>query len=579
MPLIIASAPLIILPGTLFFYDVTPKVAVILLGTAIALLFFRQNTQAVSNLLQARSGRWLAGLLLAQICSLVLSTILSAHPTLSIGGTNWRRWGLITQIAVVVLTLLLAAHSTASKVLTRRVLAAASVAGCIAAAYAILQYFGWDPLLDRATYEAGEGALQIVRPPGTMGHAAYLGTFLPFAFFAAAASSSWRRSLRWIACGLIAAGIVVSGTRAALLGLGVGLLMLMLMNRQHWRFALATSVCAALALAVFLVSPGGERLRARVQWAAEDLRGGARLWLWRDSLRFASAHPLLGNGPETFSADFGAYQSVELSMAYPDFYHESPHNILLDVYASQGLPGLAVLIAITALGFLAAKSSPVLAAGLLAVVVSLQFTAFTAVTALAFYTLVALIAATAVRNDETSVKRPWISAPVLAATVLTIAAVRLIVADRHLESVKVAFDQGRPAQGREAYEQCLRWALPGGSPDLYYSRRAAAAGHYQEAARAAIRATETAEDPQNAFYSLASIYAALNDTGGVERSLVSAIRLSPNWYKPHWTLAQVYEKLGRVADASREAAIAADLAGGKHPEVVETLTRINSLDK
>ena len=89
----------------------------------------------------------------------------------------------------------------------------------------------------------------------------------------------------------------------------------------------------------FYFSPAGLKLRARGQWELEDLRGGARLLLWRDSLRMARERSLLGFGPDTFGVEFPRYQSVELSRAYPDFYHESPHNIFLDALVSQGVPG------------------------------------------------------------------------------------------------------------------------------------------------------------------------------------------------------------------------------------------------
>ena len=44
-----------------------------------------------------------------------------------------------------------------------------------------------------------------------------------------------------------------------------------------------------------------------------------------------------------------------LSQAYPDFYHESPHNILLDALTAQGVVGFLALAALIALGFHAAR--------------------------------------------------------------------------------------------------------------------------------------------------------------------------------------------------------------------------------
>ena len=65
--------------------------------------------------------------------------------------------------------------------------AALSVSGLAAGLYATLQYFGADPLLPQAAYQAGEGPFRIVRPPATLGHSDYLGVFLLWAAFAGVA--------------------------------------------------------------------------------------------------------------------------------------------------------------------------------------------------------------------------------------------------------------------------------------------------------------------------------------------------------------------------------------------------------
>src|SRR5207302_213067 len=132
----------------------------------------------------------------------------------------------------------------------------------------------------------------------------------------------------------------------------------------------------------------GWQLRSRTRWFIEDPWGGSRLMLWRDSLHMAGSRLALGNGPEVFTAAFPAFESKALAEAYPDFSHESPHNIFLDVFVSQGIPGLLLLAALCycALRYGDRRFLPALAAGL----VAHQFSVFTAPTALLFYLVIAL---------------------------------------------------------------------------------------------------------------------------------------------------------------------------------------------
>jgi len=50
-----------------------------------------------------------------------------------------------------------------------------------------------------------------------------------------------------------------------------------------------------------------------------------------------------------------------------------------------------------------------------------------------------------------------------------------------------------------------------------------------------------------------------------------AIASSPNWFKPHWMLAQVLTAKDRREQALAEAQLATDLDGGRNPEVTQVL--------
>jgi O-antigen ligase len=583
LPLIAALVPLVIAPGFLFYFDVTPKVVMLLLGVAVALPWFAPR----------RELRWLYWLLSIQAASLIVSTILSSRAELSVFGSTWRRFGLITQLALLLFTALAASDLAGGRM--RSYLRAAAAAAIPISLYGIAQYFGWDAWIPKQAYHVGEGIWGIVRPPSTLGYVSYFANYLVFAVFLGIALYRIEELGRWKRAGASAAAlsafaIVLSGTRAAILAVLVGAAYL-----WYWaglpirKRAMAMAAAAVGAIALFFFSPAGQLLRSRARWYTEDPRGGARLLLWRDSLTLASRHWLAGIGPETFSSDFPQVQSAALSRAYPDFYHESAHNILLDALTAQGVVGLLALLGLTGLGFYAAhgarKSEPALAGALNACliggVVTHQFTVFTTPTALYFYVTVAMLVSLAARRQaEPPVPPRRIS--ILISVPLVVFATRLLVADRTLVHVRTDLAAGQIIEAAKAYQRARNWGL---DADLWYSRQMAAAAvqardplsalrAWQQALESGFRATKTSDDPYNAWYSLASLHARQNDFEPTEQCLREAVKSSPNWFKPHWMLAQVLQTKGRHAEARAQAELAADLDGGKNPEVARTLAQI-----
>jgi hypothetical protein len=386
--------------------------------------------------------------------------------------------------------------------------------------------------------------------------------------------------------------IVLSGTRAAVLGLLAGSAGLVLFSPPRWKGrAAALGLIALASFGVFYYSPAGERLRARMRWSIEDAQGGARLLLWRDSLRMAAAHPILGWGPETFTREFPKFQSKELAQAYPDFYHESPHNIFLDTLLSSGVLGLLALLGLCGIGLyaghIARKQAPEEASALVAAlgagIAAQQFTAFTVPTAFYLYLTIAILISMTAGNWPVKMQRPWAAA--IPAILLLAFAARLAMADYHLFRARQAIERNDLQTASDAFQRASQWQRPGESSDLWYSRALAASARnatlllpsmkaLQEGYAAAERATQTAEDRHNAYYNLATYSALRNDFSGVEAGLRKAIDQAPNWFKPHWTLAQSLQLAGRLDEAEREATLAVELAGAKYPEVTRTLSRM-----
>jgi O-antigen ligase len=612
VPLIAALVPLLITPGALAYFDVTPKIAFLLIGTALILLYRARNISNVSAILGSRLGRWWVALLAAQWLSSALATVFSTHPALSLNGGNWRRFGLLSETGLLLFVLFagawLAEDQAAGRRNVRTLLRAATAAGALAALYGIAQYFGWDPLLPVKAYQAGEGPFTIVRPPGTLGHADYFAAWLVIVVFFSLAlarmeQTRWPKVAALAATALAIIAIVLSGTRSAILGLLIGAIVFIVVGRPRIRAsAVAFALASVAAFSLFFFSPPGSKLRARLHWSLEDLRGGARLLLWRDSLRMAAHRPIQGFGPETFITEFPRFESVELARAYPDFYHESPHNIFLDPLTSRGLIGLLPLLALCGLGAWASfqllrRRDPLgapLAAALAASLVCQQFGVFIVPTALYFYLLPAILVAAAIPPVTPKPYRArWyppvaIAAAFSAAIFLAVFAIRLLVADAALAVADRRIEAGDAASAAQAYRTVLKWQPAGAGSDLRYSRAmqqlairaplfASSLMARQEALKAGIAAVSTCEDRENAWYNLATLFAMNNDAVSVERSLRNAIAWAPNWFKPHWTLAQLLEMSNRPKQALAEAAEAAKLNGGHDPEVTETWEHLRKM--
>ncbi len=556
----IAAIALILAPGVSFSFDVLPKLVILLTVAAFAPFPLRRSRFLY---LIALTLTWLA-----------ITTALSTRPELSFYGSGWRRYGALAQIAVILLAWSISGVAQRVEPFLRVVTAA----GVATAIYGIAQYFGWDPILPVAAYHIGEGVWTIVRPPSTLGYASYFATWLLFViFWGLALPGKFAR----IGLALALVALVLTGTRAALLGLLAGAAVWALWRGARLsRRGIAIGLAVLATGAIFYVSPMGQSMRSRTRWFREDPWGGARLLLWRDSLRAGLAHPLLGFGPETFSAIFPRFESKDLARAYPDFAYESPHNIFLDALDSQGIPGLLLLLCWCGLGFSAAwyirtkhpAVSASLAAALAAGIVSQQFTVFTIPTAVIFFATVAL--AEGLRS-ETAPPRRYLPL----AVPLLYFAVRMAIEDRALVLTQRALGAGDLASAENHYAQSHH------ADDLWYSRSLAAlAGNaptlpmrieaMQKAIAAGIRATSDAEEPFNAWYSLSALRASQNDFAGTEQCLRSATAAHPNWFKPHWILAQVLSAQGRKDEARNEAITALDLDNQKHPEVAQTLHKI-----
>jgi O-antigen ligase len=600
---LVAIVPLVITPGITFYYDVIPRTSLLLIIVSAFLVSERNFPRSFRRLWDNDVFRWFCVVAAIYVLSMAVSVMLSSSPRLSIFGSTWRRYGLVTQLALLILVFILAAQFTKDRSKLQEFLRAFTLCGSIAAIYGVFQYFGQDPLLDSSRYHVGDGIWTIVRPPGTLGHANYFAIYLLTVLFSSLALvvSESRRGWRLFAMAVIALAsfaIILTGSRSALVGGLAGMLVTTLRLRPGLtRRRLAVAGMIVCAIAVFYVLPTGERLRARVRWSLEDPGGGARMLLWRDSLRMLFERPLAGYGPETFGKKFPHFQSIPLARAYPDFHHESPHNLELDAFLAQGVVGG---IAFSVLIFLAAAAAlqprvedhriaAVLLGCLACLAVAQQFSSLTIATGLCLFVVVACLLGSV--KQARAEPREHRAALLLRIPSFAIAlifsgyALALFMADWYLARARDGLAANRTSQAIAQYQRAIAFLPPGASPDLAFSRSFAAASSkapdpasalqlWQQAIALGQRAVTTSDEPANAAYNLAALYAAGNDRQNTDRSLRMAISNAPSWFKPHWMLARLLALSGRMDEAEAAAAAADERNGGVNPEVAQTLSEI-----
>ncbi|MEO5926380.1 MAG: O-antigen ligase family protein [Bryobacteraceae bacterium] len=575
------------LPGWSFYYDVIPKAAALLVSVAMLCMYAAWRHELLTIYWTSRSGRWNVALAVAALLIAGVAALSSPIVSLAAMGSEWRRLGALMQAAIVVASFLSVGLAMSANENRLALLRGVCLAGTLASLYAMAQYFGWDPWLDASGYHFGEGQYQIVRPPGPLGHSNYLAAFLLWPVFCGAALFDRERWLSATTMTTATIAIVLCGSRGAIAGLSAGVVVLLVLHRPRLRTMLAALAIATIAGGGFYFSPYGERLRARVFWIGEDAAGGSRLLLWRDSLHMGLERPWTGFGPDTFAAQFPLFQSAELSRRFPDFYHESPHNLFLDAFVGEGIPGLLLWCAWIGLGIYAARRAlagrmrPLavgLFAGLVASLVAHQFAVLVIPTAFAMLLCIGLLVSLDDEIASPAVKLPSaivVIGCIALAVFFSFTAFRLFRADLALAKVQQADSTTAGALWRQTDGSAV-------SANLYLSRLWTVNANNattaidklrwtQIAGEAALAATRDPEQQQNAWYNLAILQASANNATGIEKSLRAAIAAAPTWFKPHWTLARLLAATGRISEAQAEARLALDLNGGHDAEVVATM--------
>jgi O-antigen ligase len=382
------------------------------------------------------------------------------------------------------------------------------------------------------------------RIPGRFGNPNFAGGFfvltLPVTVWMAWADKKW---LGGLASAAALAGLLLSASKAALLGLGAEAMVAA--HLFFWSAADAarkkrvlTGMAAALAgllVVAAMVLPAASR--QRLLSAGDSV--SFRLNTWQGALAAWQERPLLGWGPGTFSVVYPGHRPpLALAQAVQHSYEVShAENWPLQALVESGLLGLAacvvfllmVLWPLRGLAYAWPSEDGAWALALLTAILGslacnlASLDIYLPSTWLPFLVMLSLAAATRPAFTFTVNAEPYARLLVSAALIL------------------MAF--AAPTQA------WLRWQ---GSRDLAQATALSAAGRFNEAIPLYQQALRTNETSTEARYFLAS---ALQDSGKPAEALEefrSLRQVAPDYVLVHAKLARLYEGLGRRDEAVRE---------------------------
>jgi O-antigen ligase/Tfp pilus assembly protein PilF len=588
-----AAVPLVFSPWTYNAFEL-PKTALL---KALALLM---GLMALIQVIDGRKGeeqdlktpipRRLLWPALAFGGVVILATLASANPRVSLWGAYERQQGLLTLGAYLGLFLFTAANLR-TRVQVKRLLGAIAWGSAPVVVYGLLQAAGIDPM-DWHT-DAASPVLS------TIGRANFLGSYLVLVVpLTTGLILTVRR--RWPYALLIAgqiACLALTQARGAWIGLFtaivVGLFIWGLTTRDR-RPALAALVLLSLAIAfVILLSlpdgpltalariPGLERVATLAH--TDEGSTAARLTIWQSTLPLITARPWLGYGPETMQPVFSRVFPPQL--VYYQGRHttvDRAHNLWLDLGMSTGLAGIAAFAALLAgfvwLAWRGLRNGrdqwqkaiwAALAAGIAGHLVDLQFSFDLTASATIFWLALALGAFLNRISDHTRATPTaepatppqalllYIPPTLVVLVLITLLCVRPLMAD-------AAYQQSlQNAQSLEAAQRAVRlWPM---EPTYRLQLAAALARSGDPAAEPHLNAANalSPNDPQM-WAATGSIYAMWGNISPdkyvqAEAAYRRALGLAPDIATYHTALGLTLVQQGRIKDGLVELERAVDL--------------------
>ncbi len=210
----------------------------------------------------------------------------------------------------------------------------------------------------------------LARFQGSLGNPAYVAPYLMFSMFYAL-WLWWSGKSRRLPVALAYSGLLfvfllffmLSQTRGAFLGLGAAVVAFLAFaalkdEGQLRKFSIAALLVLVLTGGVLFSVRGADFLNNFAGGRLLDLNFGAetvqtRLWTWNSAWQGFKERPLLGWGPENFSAVFDRYLDPRhfVPGQNTETWFDRAHSIVFDYLAETGILGLAAFLGIWATFF------------------------------------------------------------------------------------------------------------------------------------------------------------------------------------------------------------------------------------
>lgn len=283
-----------------------------------------------------------------------LGAALAPVPTLAWLGQYNRGIGALVWISLVLGFVVL--RRAASPTTTRVIAWWAAIALVLAGATAVLQAVGIEVVWSGVDRVGG-------RMTGTTGNPVNLGGLSLLAVWVGFLAfsdrrASWERAAFALAAVFGLAGMVLSVSRAAYVGLALAaaLGIVWWMRNRQWRFVvMLAAAAAAVALATVLYSSGpdaGGALVTRIggETGAQQMTESdqQRTEFWRVAAKAVRDRALTGYGAGAYETAFRRFASVELMQDSPNLVPSDPHSLPLLLASTTGIPGalLAVVLVV-----------------------------------------------------------------------------------------------------------------------------------------------------------------------------------------------------------------------------------------